>query len=105
MRRFIGINLSILQQLTGQIAVVPYGGYIVWLVMPELSTLMPVIYLTPSLICTMVVSFLLSRFGRKPVFQTGTFITFISLVLITIGFFIDSDAGNILVIVGIFTLD
>lgn len=96
------MNLSILQQLAGQIAVVPYGGFIVSIVMPQYATLIPVIYLALSLVCTMVVSFLLSRFGRKPLLQIGTLITIVSLALITAGFFLDSDAGNIIVIVGIF---
>lgn len=98
----MSINLSILQQLAGQIAVVPYGGFIISIVMPKLATLIPVIYLFLSLLCTMVVSFLLSRFGRKPLLQIGTLITIVSLSLITAGFFLDSYTGNIIVIVGIF---
>ena len=50
----------------------------------------------------MFVSYLLSRYGRKPLLQIGKIITIGALLLLTIGFFMDSDNGNILAVVGLF---
>lgn len=50
----------------------------------------------------MFTSFLLSKFGRKPILQIGVLSAIVALVLVTIGFFMDSESGNVVVIVGLF---
>lgn len=50
----------------------------------------------------MFVSFLLSRFGRKSLLQIGTLVTIIALIMITTGFFLNNEDGNITVVVGLF---
>ena len=47
-------------------------------------------------------SCLLAKFGRKPMLQIGNIAVIISLLLITIGFFINSDVGNTIVVIGLF---
>ena len=50
----------------------------------------------------MFTSCLLARYGRKVMFQIGNLVVIIALLLITIGFFIDSYQGNIMVVIGLF---
>jgi len=47
-------------------------------------------------------SYLLSKIGRKPILQCGSMIVIIALLMITIGFFFNTDAGNITILIGLF---
>lgn len=105
----MAIDLIFMQQFTGEVAIVPFGALIGGLILPDLSNLLPVLYIGVSLLAGIFVSFLLSRFGRKPVYQIGTLAAIVSLVLITIGFFTadtdthEIDVGKILVLTGLFS--
>ena len=64
-------------------------------------TLIPVLLYSANLTSTMFTSFLLSKFGRKPILQIGVLSAIVALILVTIGFFLATDSGNIVVIVGL----
>ena len=91
LRRFIAIDLSILLQFVGPSAIIPYGALITSLVLPDLITLIPLLLITINGLCSVFLVFLLAKFGRKPIYQIGTFGTIIGLIMITVGFFIDSS--------------
>ena len=91
-----------MKQFIGPGAITPYGSYIARLIFPDLATLIPVLLYSVNLTGTMLTSFLLARLGRKPILQTGVLSGIIALILVTIGFFIESEGGNVIVIVGLF---
>lgn len=47
-------------------------------------------------------SVLLARVGRVAILQFGTFISFISLLLVTTGFILMNPAGYVLIMIGLF---
>ena len=67
-----------------------------------MTNLIPVLLFTTNALALVLVSFLLSKVGRKPLLQFGKVITIVALIMVTVGFFLNSDAGNILVVVGLF---
>ena len=62
---------------------------------PILLNLVPVIII-------IFTSILLSKFGRKTLLQIGTMIEVVSLIIVSIGYFLDSDGGKSMIVAGLF---
>lgn len=94
LRQFVGIN-----------AVLAYGGSIVKKAVPDLKSIAPIVLTFLTLLGAIISIYLLAKIGRKTIIQCGTFILSVSMLLITIGFFIlDSanSAGTGLILTGLF---
>lgn len=93
LRQFVGIN-----------AVLAYGGAILKKAVPGLKTIAPIVLTFENLLGAVLATYLLAKLGRRTILQGGTFIHTVSLLLITIGFFIIEsayNAGTALILIGL----
>lgn len=98
------MHLALLQQFVGINAVVGYGGDIVGEAIPSLKSIFPMLINLEQVLTSLIVSYLLSRIGRKLILMIGTIFAAISTGIIGIGYFIrDSytDIGNVLILLGL----
>ena len=101
----MAINCALLQQLSGVNAVVVYAGNDVnSAVSGELAKLMPILINLDQLIATLLVSFLLTKYGRRTITLCGTFVEIIANCFIAIGFLIkdEHEIGTVFIIGGMF---
>lgn len=101
---FTSLHLNTLRQFVGINAVVAYGGSIIKQAVPSLRPIAPFILNFLTFLGAFFSIFLLVRFGRRPILQAGTFVLTVTLIFITVGFFIlDSayTAGTVLIIIGL----
>lgn len=85
-------------------AVVAYGGNIIKQAAPVLRPIAPIILNFLAILGAAFSTVLLVKFGRRALLQAGTFILTITLLLITVGFFILGEAytaGLVLIVVGL----
>ena len=70
--------------------------------MPKQKNLIPVILNFEQVIAAFVTSYLLSKLGRKTILQIGTIAAVFSLVLISVGFMVESlpESGQNALIIG-----
>lgn len=100
----LAVHLAVLQQFSGINAVVGYGSSIVSDVLPRYASAIPVILNFEQVLTCLITAFLVERFGRKNLLQFGTIGASIFLLLIAVGFFIQSDTdntGNVMIIAGL----
>lgn len=93
LRQFVGIN-----------AVLAYGGAIVKKAIPGLRSIAPIVLTFETLLGAILAIYLLAKLGRRTILQAGTFILAVSMLLITIGFFILESAytaGTTLILMGL----
>lgn len=83
---FTAFYMSFTQQMVGVTAIVVYGGNIAGNVLPELQYQIGFIINTPQIITSLVLSYLLSKYGRKNILQVGMFTLVILNVIIAIAF-------------------
>ena len=98
----MAIDISLLLQFVGTIAVESYGVLILTQVIPDLALLIPLLLGVTGIVSSLIACALLFKVGRKTLVQIGTFFIIIFLGIIAGGFYQNSDDGNILVIVGLF---
>lgn len=101
---FIALHLALLQQFVGINAVVGYGGDIAGSAVPSLKSIFPMLINLEQVLTSLIVSYLLSRIGRKTILQIGTIVGAISTGIIAIGFFIhdsNTDVGNVFILLGL----
>lgn len=96
------MDLSILQQFIGTTAIESYGVLIMAEVFPELANVIPIILNLVPVLVIMLTSCMLAKIGRKTLLQVGTMIEIISLIIVCIGYFLDSSEGRTMIIVGLF---
>lgn len=85
-------------------AVVAYGGNIIKQAAPVLRPIAPIILNFLAILGAAFSTVLLVKFGRRVLLQAGTFVLTITLLLITVGFFIVHSAyipGLVLIVVGL----
>jgi SP family xylose:H+ symportor-like MFS transporter len=101
---FIALHLALLQQFVGINAVVGYGGDIAGSAIPSLKSIFPMLINLEQVLTSLIVSYLLSRIGRKTILQIGTIFGAISTGIIGVGFFIhdsNTDVGNVFILLGL----
>jgi len=94
----------ILRQFSGINAVVAYGGDIISQANKELRSIVPCFLNAEVMIGAIVAIWILHKFGKRTLLQAGTVVLAVSLLLITIGFFILDfvhDAAFILILIGL----
>ena len=89
----LAIHLASMQQFTGIRAVVAYATSIISEVMPNFSTVIPVILGFVLVVGGLGAVPLIQRLGRKQILQGGTFVMAICLLIIAIGFFLKESSG------------
>lgn len=96
--------MALLQQFVGINAVVAYGGEIAESAIPSLKSIFPMLINLEQVLTSLIVSYLLSRIGRKMILLIGTIVGAISTGIIAIGFFIhdgNADFGNVFILFGL----
>ena len=88
MRTITAIHLAVLQQFVGINCVVAYGVDIIAKVIPSLAKIIPVILNLEGVLASLVSSILLMKLGRKIILQGGTFMSAVTLIMVSIGFLI-----------------
>lgn len=104
MRIITAIHLAVLQQFVGINCVVAYGVDIIAKVIPSLAKIIPVILNLESVLAGLVSSLLLMKLGRKIILQGGTFMSAVTLIMVSIGFMIQSTStstSSIFIITGL----
>jgi len=94
----------ILRQFSGIDVVVTYGGSIIKEVIPSMRAIVPILLNFLIFLGAVISIFILHRVGKKTLLQVGTLILAISLLFISIGFFILSSvytAATVLIIFGL----
>lgn len=89
------------EQLVGVNTVIAYGPLIVIQLFPSLSNLIPTIITLEQTSAAFLTILILSRYGRKVIIQNGTIFIILSLLCISLGFFIENLFGNYLVVLGL----
>ncbi len=100
----IAIHLAVLQQFVGINAVVAYGGEIAGAVIPSIKSTFPIIINLEQVLTSLIVSYLLSKVGRKTLLQVGTALGAFATGIIAIGFFVkdsNSDLGSGFILFGL----
>lgn len=104
MRIITAIHLAVLQQFVGINCVVAYGVDIIAKFIPSLAKIIPVILNLEGVLASLVSSLLLMKFGRKIILQAGTFMSAVTLIMVSIGFMIQSTStstSSIFIITGL----
>lgn len=103
------MSLAILQNVSGVNIVLGYAPPLVKSIFPDLAQLIPVLINLEVVLGTVVSGLLLSKFGRKQIFQCGTFANALSLLMLAVGFILNQDADTkvnkfpgVLIIIGLF---
>ncbi len=91
MASFSSFHLHILRQFVGINAVIAYGGTIIQKSNPSLRPIVPFILNYEAMFGAVLSIYLLAKLGRKTILQIGTSGLTISLLFITIGFFINKE--------------
>lgn len=94
----------ILRQFSGINAVVAYGGDIISQANPDLRSIVPCFLNFEVMIGAVAAIWLLHKVGKRTLLQIGTVILALSLLLITIGFFMLNalhDVAFILILLGL----
>lgn len=78
----------ILRQFSGVNAVVAYGGDIISKAAPNLRAIVPIFLNFEIMIGAIIAIYILHKIGKKKLLQIGTMVLGLSLMLITVGFFI-----------------
>ncbi len=97
--------MAALQQFCGINAVVAYGGQIVGEDVPSLKLVLPILINLVQVIAAIFTSYLLTKMGRKILFQYGCVGASASCLLIAFGFWTKDtshDLGLALIIIGLF---
>ena len=71
-------------------------------VLSDLANVIPILLNLVPVLVIMLTSCLLSKVGRKTLLQIGTLIEVMSLIIVSVGYFLNSDEGKIMIVVGLF---
>lgn len=96
--------MAALQQFSGINAVMAYGGQIVGEDAPNLKLWLPMIINAEQVIASIFTSYLLTKIGRKLMFQYGCIGAASSCIIVAIGFYIKSEysgLGLALIVIGL----
>lgn len=106
---FVAIHLAFLQQMSGINSIITYSNKIIDKAYPDQADLLATLINFEQIFATLLTSFLLGKFGRKFILQSGTLFEAISLMIIAIGFLInskedgaDNSFSNVMILFGLF---
>ena len=87
--------MSFSQQMVGMNAVIIYGGQITTEVIPSLKSIFSMIINIPPIFSALVISYFLSKYGRKKILMIGILCLGIINLILGVGFFVKDSCLNL----------
>jgi mannose/fructose/N-acetylgalactosamine-specific phosphotransferase system component IID len=80
--------------MVGMNAVIIYGGQITTEVIPSLKSIFPMIINLPPIFSALIISYFLSKYGRKQILMIGILCIGIINLFLGVGFFLKDSCPN-----------